>query len=87
MHYVTQWKMHAARLSLASGGHALGELADRLGYSTEAAFSRAFKRTTGLSPGSVKRHEARGRDDRIPQTTTTERDLDEKLRSMDPRQL
>jgi AraC-like DNA-binding protein len=87
MHYVTQWKMHAARLSLAHEGPPLGELADRLGYSTEAAFSRAFKRTTGLSPGSVKRHKARGRDDRIQQTTTTERDLDEKLRSMDPRQL
>ena len=31
----------------------VGELADRLGYRSEAAFSRAFKRIIGVSPGSV----------------------------------
>jgi AraC-like DNA-binding protein len=55
MHYVTQWKMHAAHLSLRQESASVGELAQRLGYSTEAAFSRAFKRVTGLSPGAVKR--------------------------------
>ena len=57
MHYVTQWKMHAAHLSLRQESTSVGELAQRLGYSTEAAFSRAFKRVTGLSPGSVRRRD------------------------------
>ena len=63
MHYVTQWKMHAAAQSLRNEGTRLGELASQFGYSTEAAFSRAFKRVTGVSPGSVRRHDAaeRGR--------------------------
>ena len=30
------------------------ELADRLGYRSEAAFSRAFKRVIGIAPGSVR---------------------------------
>ena len=55
MRYVTHWKMRAAEVSLKEGRMPLGELADRLGYATEAAFSRAFKRVTGRSPGSVKR--------------------------------
>jgi AraC-like DNA-binding protein len=55
MHYATEWKMHSAQVSLAHEGKSLGELAERLGYSTEAAFSRAFKRVTGISPGSVKK--------------------------------
>lgn len=34
------------------------ELADRLGYRSEAAFARAFKRVIGISPGTVKHAEA-----------------------------
>jgi AraC-like DNA-binding protein len=34
----------------------LGELADRLGYQSEAAFSRAFKRFIGVSPGAARRN-------------------------------
>jgi AraC-like DNA-binding protein len=30
-------------------------LAARLGYESEAAFSRAFKRTIGVSPGAARR--------------------------------
>jgi AraC-like DNA-binding protein len=57
MRYVTRWKMHAAELSLREERTALSDIADRLGYSSEAAFSRAFKRVTGRSPGSIKRQE------------------------------
>jgi AraC-like DNA-binding protein len=34
---------------------AVAELAARLGYESEAAFSRAFKRTVGISPGIARR--------------------------------
>ena len=55
MHYVTRWRMHAAVTWLQEGDATLGELALRLGYQSEAAFSRAFKRFMGVSPGVVRR--------------------------------
>jgi AraC-like DNA-binding protein len=57
MRYVTRWKMHAARMWLEEGDASVSELAGRLGYESEAAFSRAFKRCIGVSPGSVRRRE------------------------------
>ena len=41
--------------ALKEEGAAVAELASRLGYRSEAAFARAFKRVIGLSPGAVKR--------------------------------
>jgi AraC-like DNA-binding protein len=37
----------------------VGELSNRLGYRSEAAFSRAFKRIIGVSPGSVTARDMR----------------------------
>lgn len=56
MSYLTRRRMHLAfdRLS-HDEGLTVGELAGRLGYHSEAAFSRAFKRVNGSSPGSAKR--------------------------------
>jgi AraC-like DNA-binding protein len=56
MHYVARWRMHVALTWLKEEDAGLGELAGRLGYQSEAAFSRAFKRFLGVSPGSVRRH-------------------------------
>jgi AraC-like DNA-binding protein len=55
MHYVTRWRMRVAVNALRDEGATVAELADRLGYRSEAAFARAFKRVTGVAPGSVKR--------------------------------
>mgnify|MGYP001221665377 CR=1 FL=1 len=55
MHYVTRWRMQVALNWLAEDGATVGELASRLGYQSEAAFSRAFKRIIGASPGAVRR--------------------------------
>ena len=55
MHYVTRWRMHMAVTSLKEGGAPLGELANLVGYQSEAAFSRAFKRFIGTSPGAARR--------------------------------
>ncbi len=55
MRYVARWRMHVAVAALKEEGVTVGELADRLGYRSEAAFSRAFKRVIGASPGAVKR--------------------------------
>jgi AraC-like DNA-binding protein len=47
--------MHVAVAALKEEGATVGQLADRLGYRSEAAFSRAFKRVIGVSPGAVRR--------------------------------
>ncbi|QFU90081.1 AraC family transcriptional regulator [Amycolatopsis sp. YIM 10] len=54
MHYVTRWRMNVALTSLREEGATVAELAGKLGYQSEAAFSRAFKRVVGVSPGSVR---------------------------------
>lgn len=56
MHYVARWRMYVALDRLEHDDVTIGELAGRLGYQSEAAFSRAFKRIIGISPGGVKRN-------------------------------
>lgn len=53
--YLRQWRMRLAQDRLAANGDTVSELADGLGYHSEAAFSRAFKRVTGVSPSAVRR--------------------------------
>jgi AraC-like DNA-binding protein len=52
--YVARWRMHLA-LDALNEGATIRELADRLGYQSVAAFSRAFKRIMSISPGAVTR--------------------------------
>jgi AraC-like DNA-binding protein len=56
--YVTRWRMQIAQSVLQTEGATVAELADRLGYRSEAAFARAFKRVTGTPPGAVRRRRA-----------------------------
>lgn len=58
MHYLTRWRMLVAVSLLQENDSPLVEIANRLGYDSEAAFSRAFKRHLGVSPGSVRRDKA-----------------------------
>ncbi len=60
-HYLTRWRMHLAHVHLNEGLKTLDEIALELGYNSGAAFSRAFKRSVGTWPGSVKREKARAR--------------------------
>jgi AraC-like DNA-binding protein len=60
MRYVTRWRMQVARSWLAEDGTTVAEVAGRLGHRSEAAFSRAFKRVVGSSPGAIG-SAARGR--------------------------
>jgi AraC-like DNA-binding protein len=45
----------SAARSLRDAHHSVGEVADALGFSDASAFSRAFKRWTGLTPATFKR--------------------------------
>lgn len=54
MHYAARWRMHVALTRLKESDAPLADLAVRLGYQSEAAFSRAFKRVIGISPGAAR---------------------------------
>jgi AraC-like DNA-binding protein len=55
MQYLTHWRMQLASNDLRQRGEALAEIASRVGYESEAAFSRAFKKALGISPGAWRR--------------------------------
>lgn len=55
LHYVTRWRMQKAAALLREGRATLGDIADRVGYESEAAFSKAFKRWVGTAPGAYRR--------------------------------
>lgn len=49
-HYLTEWRMNLARMKIMQSHTTLAELAEELGYQSEAAFSRAYKRVFGVPP-------------------------------------
>lgn len=55
MTYLTRWRMQVAHTRLREGAVGVRALAEDLGYGSEAAFTRAFSRTTGQTPGAVRR--------------------------------
>jgi AraC-like DNA-binding protein len=55
MQYVTRWRMSLARSWIREERMSASEAAHRLGYSSEAAFSRAFKRLFQVPPGVFRR--------------------------------
>lgn len=55
MRYLTQWRMRLARTRLQDKSLAISDLAVQLGYQSEAAFCRAFRREFKSSPGSIRR--------------------------------
>lgn len=50
MEYLTRWRMMLASSRLEGSGESLAEIASSLGYESEGAFSKAFKRVMGCSP-------------------------------------
>ncbi len=53
--YISEVRMMRARNLLLYSAMTQADIADKCGYSSEAAFIRAFKRITGTTPGSVRR--------------------------------
>ena len=58
MQYLANWRMQLAAQQLKTSELPIKAIADRTGYETEAAFSRAFKRHFGLPPGDWRRRQA-----------------------------
>jgi AraC-like DNA-binding protein len=53
--YLTRWRVNLAARLLASPTISVAEVAERVGYDSEAAFSRAFKRHLGSAPTVYRR--------------------------------
>lgn len=56
MQYLTRWRLALAARELREGNEAIVRIADQVGYESEAAFNRAFKREFGMPPATWRRH-------------------------------
>lgn len=52
--YLTQWRIEKAKAALRSASTPVAEVAASVGYQSEAAFNRAFKRHVGIGPGKYR---------------------------------
>ncbi|MCH4564542.1 AraC family transcriptional regulator [Halomonas sp. EGI 63088] len=59
MHYLAKWRMQVAAGLLRQSSASVAAIALEVGYESEAAFSRAFRRETGLPPATWRREQTR----------------------------
>lgn len=57
MAYLTRWRLQLAARFLKSSPRAVAEIAASVGYESEAAFNRAFKREFGRPPGQYRKEQ------------------------------
>ena len=55
MQYLTQWRMQLASNLLRTTGANVAAIAADVGYDSEGAFARAFKRSVGMPPAAWRR--------------------------------
>lgn len=55
MQYLTNWRMQLAANHLLAGTDPVAAIAERVGYESEAAFSRAFKKSVGTPPSQWRK--------------------------------
>jgi len=67
MHYLTQWRMSLAANLLCRSDSTLLRIAGAVGYETDTAFSRAFRREYGMPPATWRRR--RGTTHAVPAGT------------------
>ena len=53
--YLTEWRVAEARRLLQDRRLSVATIAERLGYQSEAAFRRTYKRIEGVGPGQTRR--------------------------------
>lgn len=53
--YVLNWRMRLAERELSETDHSVADIAWSIGYGSESAFSNAFSRATGVSPGRFRK--------------------------------
>jgi AraC family transcriptional regulator, alkane utilization regulator len=55
MRYLANWRMQLAKQMMREGARNIQEVATKVGYDSEAAFNRAFKRATGSPPATWRK--------------------------------
>jgi AraC-like DNA-binding protein len=55
MQYLTSWRMQLASSLLRNTNSTVASIALEVGYDSEAAFARAFKRSVGSPPAAWRR--------------------------------
>jgi AraC-like DNA-binding protein len=55
MQYLANWRMQLAANHLHGGTDSVAQIAERVGYESEAAFSRAFKKAVGTPPSQWRK--------------------------------
>lgn len=55
MKYLSEWRIHLAKQMLRDRGDNIETIAERIGYESQPAFNRAFKRATGSPPAVWRR--------------------------------
>ena len=68
MHYLARWRLQLAAGRLADGTAKVSAVARDVGYDSEAAFSRAFKKLTGMAPAAWRNRSVPGRGSRAGRT-------------------
>lgn len=53
--YVLNWRIRLAERELSETDHSVADIAWSVGYGSESAFSNAFSRATGISPGRFRK--------------------------------
>ena len=66
MAYLAQWRLKLGAQILQSTGNSVAEVAAAVGYGSEAAFNRAFKREFDCPPGRFRRQRQRQPGRQIP---------------------
>ena len=56
MRYLARWRIQVAAHQLRNSDTPLARIAEQVGYESEAAFNRAFKRSFGVPPGTWRRN-------------------------------
>jgi AraC-like DNA-binding protein len=60
MQYLAQWRMQLASRMMRESQASVLSIALRIGYDSEAAFGRAFKRLVGMPPAAWRRKQGQG---------------------------
>ena len=57
--YITNWRMQLARQALTVSSRPIIEIAESVGYQSEAAFGRVFRKQFGIAPARYRREAAK----------------------------
>jgi len=66
--YLTRWRLQLGSQMLSSTSYSVAQIAAEVGYESEAAFNRAFKREFTIPPARFRKQSRSGSGDAVPAT-------------------